>query len=114
MSTTYRTCYAGTIDDSRVGETVTVAGWVQRRRDHGGVAFIDLRDSSGLVQVVADPAEIAVVDDLRMEFCISVSGEVRKRPAGTENPDLTTGAFEIGATSIDVLSPSEPLPVHDR
>jgi aspartyl-tRNA synthetase len=110
MSTPFRTCHAGTIDDSRVGDTVTLAGWVQRRRDHGGVAFIDLRDASGLVQIVADPAEIPVVDELRMEYCVSVTGEVRVRPAGTENPDLPTGAYEVGATAIEVLSPSEPLP----
>ena len=110
MSTPFRTCHAGTIDDSRIGDTVTLAGWVQRRRDHGGVAFIDLRDASGLVQIVADPAEIPTVDELRMEYCVSVTGKVRVRPAGTENPDLPTGAYEVGATAIAVLSPSEPLP----
>jgi aspartyl-tRNA synthetase len=74
------------------GGHVTVAGWVQRRRDHGGVAFFDLRDASGLVQVVADPEEIPVVHDLRMEYCVSVTGEVRTgRPEGTVNPDLPTG-----------------------
>ncbi len=110
MTNPFRTCHAGTIDDSRVGDTVTLAGWVQRRRDHGGVAFIDLRDGSGIVQVVADPGQIEAVDELRMEFCISVTGEVRTRPAGTENPDLATGAYEVAATAIDVLSPSDPLP----
>lgn len=110
MSTPFRTCHAGTIDESRVGDSVTLAGWVQRRRDHGGVTFIDLRDASGLVQIVADPAEIPIVDELRMEYCVSVTGEVRVRPAGTENPDLPTGGYEVGATAIEVLSPSEPLP----
>lgn len=116
MSGPFRTCYAGTIDETRIGDVVTVAGWVQRRRDHGGVAFIDLRDSSGIVQVVADPSEIAAVDDLRMEFCVSVSGEVRRRPEGTHNPDLPTGQYEIDAARIEVLSPSEPLPfmINDR
>ncbi len=93
-----------------VGEKVTLAGWVQRRRDHGGVAFIDLRDASGLVQVVADPSVLEVVDQIRMEFCISVTGQVRERPEGTVNPDLETGEIEIGAEDIVVLSPAETLP----
>ena len=108
--TQYRTAHAGTMDDSRVGDVVTVAGWVQRRRDHGGVAFFDLRDGSGLVQIVADPEQIPAVHDLRMEYCVSVTGEVRTRPEGTVNPDLPTGSVEIGATEITVLSPAEPLP----
>lgn len=106
----YRTAHAGTMDESRVGDTVTVAGWVQRRRDHGGVAFFDLRDASGLVQVVADPEEIPAVSDLRMEYCVSVTGEVRRRPEGTVNPDLPTGTVEIGATAVEVLSKAEALP----
>lgn len=108
--TEYRTAHAGTMDESRIGDTVTIAGWVQRRRDHGGVAFFDVRDASGVVQVVADPAEIPEVGDLRMEFCISVTGEVRHRPEGTVNADLPTGAVEIGATALEVLSPADPLP----
>jgi len=108
--TEYRTAHAGTIDESRIGDVVTVAGWVQRQRDHGGVAFFDLRDGSGLVQVVADPDEIPEVGDLRMEFCVSVTGTVRHRPAGTVNPDLPTGAVEIGAETLTVLSPADPLP----
>lgn len=106
----YRTAHAGTMDESRVGDTVTVAGWVQRRRDHGGVAFFDLRDASGLVQVVADPQEIPSVSDLRMEYCVSITGEVRHRPEGTVNPDLPTGTVEIGATTVEVLSTAEALP----
>ncbi len=106
----YRTAHAGTMDESRVGDTVTIAGWVQRRRDHGGVSFFDLRDSSGIVQVVADPEEIPVVTELRMEFCVSVTGEVRMRPEGTINDDLATGMVEIGAVEVIVLSPSDTLP----
>ena len=106
----YRTAHAGTMDESRVGDTVTIAGWVQRRRDHGGVSFFDLRDSSGIVQVVADPEEIPVVTELRMEFCVSVTGEVRMRPEGTVNDDLATGMVEIGAVEVNVLSPSDALP----
>lgn len=108
--TTYRDTPAGTIDTGSIGKTVKVAGWVARRRDHGGVAFVDVRDASGIVQVVADPATIDVVDDLRMEYCISVVGEVRERPEGTANPEMATGDVEIGATGIDVLSPAETLP----
>lgn len=116
MKQRIRTCHAGTIDETRVDDVVTVAGWVQRRRDHGGVAFIDLRDGSGVVQVVADPGEIPQVDQLRMEYCISVTGPVRRRPAGTENFDLPTGAFEVGAETLTILSPSDPLPfmIDDR
>jgi aspartyl-tRNA synthetase len=80
---------------SNIGETVTVSGWVQRRRDHGGIAFVDVRDASGIVQVVADPAAQDEVADLKMEYCITVTGVVRSRPEGTENPDLPTGEIEI-------------------
>jgi aspartyl-tRNA synthetase len=99
-----------------IGERVTVAGWVQRRRDHGGIAFLDLRDASGLIQVVADPTQHDNVAELRMEYCISVTGEVRARPEGTENPELATGAVEIGAEEIVVLAPADTLPfmIDDR
>jgi aspartyl-tRNA synthetase len=102
--------------ESMIGDRVTVAGWVQRRRDHGGIAFLDLRDASGLIQVVADPSEHEDAADLRMEYCISVTGVLRARPAGTENPDLATGAVEIGAEEIVVLSPADTLPfmIDDR
>ena len=98
------------------GREVVVAGWVARRRDHGGITFIDLRDASGIVQVVADPESLPAVADLRMEYCISVTGEVRSRPEGTVNPDLPTGSIEIAATAIEVLSPSDGLPfmIDDR
>lgn len=111
-----RTHRAGEISKAEIGEAVTVAGWIQRRRDHGGIAFVDIRDASGLVQVVADPAVIETVNDLRMEFCVSVTGVVRARPEGTINPDMTTGEVEIGADSLVVLSPAETLPflIDDR
>ncbi len=107
---------AGTIGDANVGSRVILAGWVQRRRDHGGIAFFDLRDASGLVQVVADPEEIAEVDQLKMEFCVRVTGTVRRRPAGTENPDLATGGYEVGAEEIEILAPAKTLPflIDDR
>lgn len=111
-----RTHDAGSMGESMIGERVTVAGWVQRRRDHGGIAFLDLRDASGLIQVVADPSEHEDAADLRMEYCISVTGVLRARPEGTENPDLATGAVEIGAEEIVVLSPADTLPfmIDDR
>jgi aspartyl-tRNA synthetase len=107
---------AGTVSVTDVGEEVTVAGWVQRRRDHGGIAFFDVRDGSGLVQVVADPTELPVVEELKMEYCVRVSGTVRPRPEGTENPDLATGKVEIGAQTLEVLSPAKTLPfmIDDR
>jgi aspartyl-tRNA synthetase len=101
---------AGTISLSDVGTAVTIAGWVQRRRDHGGVAFFDVRDATGLVQVVADPEEHPTVAGLRMEYCVQVKGAVRKRPEGTENPDLATGDVEIGAEEVTVLAPAKALP----
>jgi aspartyl-tRNA synthetase len=101
---------------SDIDSTVTIAGWVQRRRDHGGITFFDVRDDSGLVQVVADPTEQPVVEDLKMEYCVQVTGTVRKRPEGTENPDLATGEIEIGADEVIVLSPAKTLPfmIDDR
>lgn len=93
-----------------IGQPVTLAGWIARRRDHGGVTFIDLRDSSGIIQVVADPGVISGLDRLRMEFCIRVQGTVRRRPEGTINEDLPTGFVEVAATDLEVLSPAETLP----
>lgn len=111
-----RTHGAGTVATTDVDRVVTVAGWVQRRRDHGGITFFDVRDATGLVQVVADPAEHHTVDDLKMEYCVKVTGTVRKRPEGTENPDLATGLIEIGADEVVVLSPARTLPfmIDDR
>jgi aspartyl-tRNA synthetase len=107
---------AGEVGTDDIDSVVTVAGWVQRRRDHGGIAFFDIRDASGLVQVVADPSEHPEVDDLKMEYCVRVRGKVRNRPEGTENPDLATGLIEIGAEEIEVLAPAKTLPfmIDDR
>jgi aspartyl-tRNA synthetase len=104
-----RTHEAGTLRASHAGEHVVLAGWVARRRDHGGVVFIDLRDASGLVQVVWRGEE-AVAHELRAEFCVLVTGSVRARPAGNENPDLPTGQIEVVADQVEVLSKAEPLP----
>ncbi|MQY09780.1 aspartate--tRNA ligase [Actinomadura macrotermitis] len=99
---------AGTLRREHAGQQVTLAGWVARRRDHGGVTFIDLRDASGSAQVVFREDEAA--HDLRAEYCVRVVGEVRIRPAGNENPELPTGDIEVAATEIEVLSESAPLP----
>jgi aspartyl-tRNA synthetase len=103
-----RTHEAGTLRAADAGLNVTLAGWVARRRDHGGVVFIDLRDASGIVQVVFRAEDVA--HDLRAEFCVQVAGTVRRRPAGNENPDLATGEVEIEVSAIEVLSESDPLP----
>ena len=88
-----RTNEAGTLRADQTGQTVTLAGWVARRRDHGGVAFLDLRDASGVVQVVARDEVLAEggAHDIRNEYCVQVTGEVRRRPEGNENADLPTG-----------------------
>ena len=102
---------AGTLRPAQAGQRVTLAGWVARRRDHGGVVFIDLRDASGVVQVVfRGEGEDRPEHALRAEFCIRVSGEVRERPPGNENPDLPTGQIEVVADDLEVLAESEPLP----
>ncbi len=113
-----RTHDAGTLRVSDVGQTITLAGWVASRRDHGGVAFIDLRDASGIVQVVvrgdAESAGASFADsvahDLRNEWCVAVTGEVRARGAENVNPRLATGDIEVVATRLDVLNPAAPLP----
>ena len=104
-----RTHEAGTLRAGHAGETVVLAGWVARRRDHGGVVFIDLRDASGVVQVVWRSEEEAA-HELRAEFCVKVTGDVRARPAGNENPELPTGAIEVVADEVEVLSEADPLP----
>ena len=103
-----RTHTAGSLRAEHTGETVTLAGWVARRRDHGGVAFIDLRDSSGAVQVVIRDEEVA--HPLRAEFCLKVTGEVSKRPEGNVNENLPTGEIEVVAADVEVLSAAAPLP----
>src|SRR5215467_6444637 len=99
---------AGSLRAANAGEEVRLAGWVARRRDHGGVVFIDLRDGSGIVQVVVREEDVA--HDLRAEFCVLVAGTVRRRPAGNENPELATGDVEVAADSLEVLSQADPLP----
>ena len=108
-----RTHYCGEIDESLAGRTLEVAGWVHRRRDHGGVIFVDLRDREGLLQVVFDPDAPTVFADaerLRNEFVIRVRGVVRPRPAGTANTNLASGQVEVLARELVLLNRSEPLP----
>ncbi|MDD9874872.1 MAG: aspartate--tRNA ligase [Gammaproteobacteria bacterium] len=108
-----RTRLSGQLSRTDIGQSVSLAGWVLNRRDHGGVIFIDLRDRSGLVQVVADPdapGPFAVADKARSEFVLSVEGTVRERPEGTVNPDLPTGEIEVVAQRIELLNRAAPLP----
>jgi aspartyl-tRNA synthetase len=108
-----RTHYCGEVDEHLVGSTVSVAGWVHRRRDHGGVIFVDLRDRDGLLQVVFDPDAAAVfaeAERVRNEWVLRVKGTVRPRPAGTANPNLPSGQVELLAREIEVLNRSEPIP----
>ena len=108
-----RTHYCGEVGETLVGRTIEAAGWVHRRRDHGGVIFVDLRDRSGLLQVVFDPdtpAAFKVASHLGREFCIQVQGKLRPRPAGTVNPKLPSGQVELLASKLVVLNPSATPP----
>jgi aspartyl-tRNA synthetase len=108
----YRTHTCGELRPAHMGQTVTLAGWVHRQRDHGGITFIDLRDRYGLVQVVGDPAiaEVRDIQDARSEWVLQITGLVRRRPEGAENPQLATGEIEVEAQRVEVLNPSRPLP----
>ncbi|MFN8035965.1 MAG: aspartate--tRNA ligase [Acidimicrobiia bacterium] len=107
-----RTHLAGALRASDAGATVIVCGWVDSRRDHGGVVFLDVRDVAGVVQVVVDPGRAGgdVAHHVRDEYVVRVEGVVRSRPEGTVNPELPSGAVEIAASALEVLSESEPLP----
>jgi aspartyl-tRNA synthetase len=109
----YRTHTCGSLREADIGQAARLSGWCHRIRDHGGVLFIDLRDHYGLTQVVADPDSPAfkVAETLRSEWVVRVDGKVRKRPAGTENPELPTGAIEVYVTEIEVLGPADELPM---
>jgi len=108
-----RTHYCGELSAALVERTVTLCGWAHRRRDHGGVIFVDLRDREGLAQVVFDPdraAAFAIAERVRSEFVLRVTGRVRRRPQGTVNPDLASGEVEVLAHEVEILNPSVPLP----
>jgi aspartyl-tRNA synthetase len=108
-----RSHYCGRVNEQLLGQQVTVAGWVHRRRDHGGVIFVDLRDREGLLQIVFDPGAATIFTEaerLRNEFVVRVTGRVRERPAGTVNPNLASGRVELVAQQLELLNRSEPLP----
>ncbi|MFO1328393.1 MAG: aspartate--tRNA ligase [Rubrivivax sp.] len=108
-----RTTYCGLVSEALMGQTVTLMGWAHRRRDHGGVIFIDLRDREGLVQIVCDPDRpdmFGIAEGVRNEFCLQVEGKVRARPAGTENANLTSGKVEVLCHQLQVLNPSVTPP----
>ncbi len=109
----YRSHTCGALRESDIGNEVRLSGWVHRVRDHGGVLFIDLRDHYGLSQVVADPDSPAFkqVEKLRAEWVVRVDGKVRRRPDGTENPDLPTGQVEVYIREVEVLGPADELPM---
>src|SRR6202043_1970774 len=105
-----RSHYCGQVNETAIGTEVTVAGWVHRRRDHGGGIFVDLRDREGLLQIVFDPDAAEMfkeAEKLRNEFVIRVTGLVRERPKGTVNPNLASGRIELLARELEVLNRSE-------
>src|SRR5258708_8917748 len=108
-----RTHYCGELDAALVDRSVTLCGWAHRRRDHGGVIFIDLRDREGLAQVVCHPdraAAFQAAERVRNEFVLRVTGTVRRRPEGMLNPELRSGEIEVLAHEVEILNPSAPLP----
>jgi aspartyl-tRNA synthetase len=113
LASTMRTTYCGFVSETLMDQTVTLMGWAHRRRDHGGVIFIDLRDREGLVQIVCDPDRpdmFKTAEGVRNEFCLKVVGKVRARPAGTENANLVSGKIEVLCHELEVLNPSVTPP----
>src|SRR5437763_9900879 len=116
----YRTHTCGALNKDAIGQQVTLAGWVNRRRDHGGLVFLDIRDRYGITQVICDPERSSeahrVASELRSEYVVQVSGTVVPRLPGTENPNLATGAIEVAASRIELLNPSRttPFPISDN
>src|SRR5476649_2232484 len=113
-----RSHYCGEVTTELLGQEVTLTGWVHRRRDHGGVIFIDLRDREGLVQVVFAPENRAVfsaAESVRSEYVLQIKGRVRRRPEGTVNKDLRTGEIEIAVTELTILNSAEttPFPINE-
>ena len=114
-----RTHYCGSLTEAQIDQTVTLCGWVHRRRDHGGVIFLDMRDRDGLVQVVIDPdtpEAFATADKARSEYVLKITGRVRRRYAGTENANMVSGQIEVLGKEIEVLAQSEtpPFPLNDE
>ena len=119
MASWKRTAACGEMTEAQIGQTVTLNGWVNRNRDQGGIAFLDLRDRSGVVQVAVDggdaPDALAVAERVRSEYCLSVTGTVRRRPAGSENDKLANGTVEVAATEIEILNAAKtpPFPISE-
>jgi len=115
-----RTVNCGIVSEAMIGQTVTLNGWVNRNRDQGGIAFLDLRDRSGIVQIAVDGGEVpdalAVAERVRSEYCLSIQGLVRRRPAGSENDNLPNGTVEVAATALEILNPSKtpPFPIAEE
>ena len=110
---TFRTHYCGSIDKNNIGQEVAIAGWIHRRRDHGGVIFFDIRDETGLIRVVYNPDNkdsFSLAETCRSEFVLLSKGTVRERPEGTVNPDLLSGEIEINASGLTILNHSLALP----
>src|SRR6186713_2737216 len=108
-----RSHYCGQVDDKLIGQEVTVAGWVNRRRDHGGVIFIDLRDREGLAQIVFNPdarGAFQIAEKVRNEYVLRVTGTLRKRPEGSTNPELRSGEVELVAQDVEILNASATPP----
>jgi len=108
-----RTHYCGELNESHIDQTVTLCGWVHRRRDHGGVIFLDLRDRDGITQVVFDPdtqESFATAEQVRNEYVVKVVGRVRARPAGTENNDMATGRIEVLGKELEILNAADTPP----
>src|SRR5690554_4490977 len=108
-----RTHYCGALDKQFIDQTVTLCGWVDRRRDHGGVIFIDLRDREGIVQVVFDPEskdDFALADKVRSEYVLKVTGVIRARTEATINPEMPTGEIEVVGQQIEILNAAETPP----
>ena len=108
-----RTHYCGQLNAQTIGQDVALCGWAHRRRDHGGVIFIDLRDREGLAQIVCDPDRpdmFKIAESVRNEFCLRITGKVRPRPVGTVNPNMPSGEVEILCQEIEVLNPSVTPP----
>lgn len=110
----YRTHYCGEVRIDDEGKEIVIAGWVHRRRDHGGLVFVDVRDRTGIIQVVFDPQKnrnaYEIAKELKSEYVVKLSGKVRRRPEGTENPEIKTGYIELDCEKIEILNTSKPLP----
>ena len=109
-----RSHYCGDINENHLGQEVEICGWVHRRRDHGGVIFIDLRDREGIVQVVFDPDRadsFAIAESVRGEYVLKLKGRVRPRPEGTINPKMKTGKVELLGLELEILNRSETTPI---